>query len=101
MVNTKIIITTFLLLTATFAQSVKVVESSKIDINNSAEAFYPFFSDDDSKIFYSKSNYNGLYSIELSSKNTSVISESYGAGYNPLLLGDEEIIYRSHKICKW
>lgn len=98
MINVKIILITVFIFNGILAQSVKVIESSKIEMNNGAEAFYPFFSNDDSKIFFSKNNYKGLYSVELNSKKTSVISESFGAGYNPLLLADEAILYRTHKI---
>lgn len=81
-----------------FAQSVKVLETKQIQIENNMEAFYPFFGKDNSQIFFTTDNYKGLYTVDADSKQYSVISELNGAGYNPLLIDDETIVYRTHQI---
>lgn len=81
-----------------FAQSVKVLETEQIQIENNMEAFYPFFGKDNSQIFFTTGNYKGLYKVDAESKQYSIISELNGAGYNPLLIDDETIVYRSHQI---
>ncbi len=81
-----------------FAQSVKVLETKQIQIENNTEAFYPFFGKNNSQIFFTTGNYKGLYTVDADSKQYSIISELNGAGYNPLLIDDETVVYRSHQI---
>lgn len=90
-----IIIILFLLNSFLLAQAVKVVETSKLEVNEFSGTYYPQFSKDDSKIIFSSADYKGLYSYDLNSNSTSVISDIDGAGYNPLILNERNIIYRT------
>ena len=98
MINPRIILISFLLICNSFAQSISVVETKQLPIDSFDESYYPFFSKDDSQVFFTKQNYEGLYAYKLDEKKISRITELSGAGYNPLLLEDEAIVYRSHKI---
>lgn len=80
------------------AQSVSVLKTEKIMINNIDEAMFPRFTKDDSKILFSSSNYKGLYSIDLKTKNYNVISNENGAGYNPLVLENENVLFRTFRV---
>ena len=98
MTNKKYFIIILLTCSLSFAQSIKVIETKQIQIENNREAFYPFFGKSNSQIFFSSNSYKGLYVIDNDSKQLSVISELNGAGYNPIFLDDDQIIYRTNKI---
>lgn len=98
MISKKYFIIILLAYSFSFAQSVKVLETKQIQIENNKEAFFPFFGKSNSQIFFTAYNYKGLYTVDAVSKQYSVISELNGAGYNPLLIDDETIVYRTHQI---
>lgn len=98
MINSRIIFISLILIGSSFAQSISVLETKQLPIESFEESYYPFFSKDDSQVFFSKQNYEGLYAFKLADNVTSKITDFAGAGYNPLLLEDEAILYRSHKI---
>jgi Tol biopolymer transport system component len=98
MIKKNLTVILFFVSSCFFAQSVQVVETTKLPINLADGASYPRFSKDDSKILYSSSSYKGLYSYDLNTKLSSSISEMNGAGYNPLILDDETILYRTFNI---
>ncbi len=92
----KIILLTLLTLTFVYGQSVKVLSVEKINKDTSENYYHPHFSGDDTKIIVTKSNYKGLYAIDLENKNTETITEEFGAGYKPLILPESEsIIFKS------
>jgi len=81
-----------------FGQAVKVIETTKIPIEIINEAYYPHFSKDDTIIIFSSSNYKGLYTLDLNLNSSSIISDLNGAGYNPLILDNQTILYTTIKI---
>jgi hypothetical protein len=95
----KITFILFLLFTLNllFAQEVRVNEISKLEIDQIEKGFYPKFINNDSEILITNSNYKGLYSFNISTKELTSISDKNGAGYNPLILEDDVILYRTHK----
>lgn len=78
-----------------FAQEVKVSNTFEISTEIVSKALFPKFSADDKKVIFSSDNYKGLYKYDLVTKTSSVITEEDGAGYNPLVLDDETILYRT------
>ncbi len=92
----KIILLTLLSLTFVYGQSVKVLTVEKINKDTNENYYHPHFSGNDTKIIVTKSNYKGLYAIDLENKNTETITEELGAGYKPLILPESEtIIFKS------
>lgn len=77
------------------AQKVKVVETTKVPIDIVEQTFYPQFNKDDTKIIFSSAGYKGLFVYQLETKESSIITEANGAGYNPLILNSETILYRT------
>ncbi len=95
---TKIFILLIIIANVLLAQKVKVAETIKVPIDIVEQAYYPQFSKDDTKLVFSSASYNGLYTYELESGESSIITESYGAGYNPLILDSETIAYRTFNL---
>lgn len=77
------------------AQKVKVVETTKVPIDIVEQTFYPQFNKDDTKIIFSSAGYKGLFVYQLETKESSIITEANGAGYNPLILNSKTILYRT------
>lgn len=80
------------------AQSIQVDEQIKLKIDKFDQAYYPQFSKDDSKIIFSSSTYRGLYTYDIWNESSSVITDELGAGYNPLVMDNATILYRSFKL---
>ncbi len=79
-----------------FSQAVTVVETKQITNSNDGEFYFPHFSRDDSKIIFTKSNYIGLYQMNIKSKNIKEITIENGAGYKPLVSSvSDDIFYKS------
>jgi len=89
----QIVILAILSLNIIIAQPVKVIETINVNQNLTKQHFYPKFSSDDSKILFSTSNYRGLYSLDLFSKEFKAISEKNGAGYYPIIQDRGEVIF--------
>ncbi len=61
--------------------------------------FVPHFSNDDSEVIFTKSNYKGLLKKNLDSKEIIQISDENGSGYKPFISEvSDEIIYKSFVI---
>jgi Tol biopolymer transport system component len=76
---------------------VKVVKINQIAPQNQGECYYPRFSPDNSKLFFTNANYQGIRSYELNSAKVETISDADGAGYGFLFTADgKNIIYRTH-----
>lgn len=80
----------------TFAQSVIVVKSEKVNLN-SIKAYRPIFSKNNSEIFFTKSNFRGLYKYNFETNQITGITDDLGAGYKPLIVDEENIIFRKIK----
>jgi Tol biopolymer transport system component len=91
----KIILLLFIGFTITYSQSVKVLENKLLTDKETEQFFHPHFSGDDSKVIITKSNYKGLYSLNLATETLETITEEQGAGYKPLITPDRKtIVYR-------
>lgn len=95
---TKIFIILIILANLLMAQNVEVVETFELPIDIVEQAYYPQFSKDDTKIIFSSSGYKGLYTYDLVNDESSIITDSYGAGYNPLILDSETMVYRTFEL---
>ena len=85
-------------ISAQFAQNSLKTDSQKIEINFQSEVGHPKFASDDSGIIFSTPYYRGLYFYDFNSEDVKFISEENGAGYNPLLVKNKDIFYRSFSI---
>ncbi len=92
----KILLIAFAINIPMFPQLVKLGEQTKINSDKLTQCFYPKFSSDDSQIIFTSVNYKGLYTYNINSKQTKIISEENGVGYRPLIV-DNKIIFRSSK----
>ncbi len=92
---TKILILFISFASMLLAQKVKVIETTKVPLDIVEQTFYPQFSKDDTKIMFSSAGYKGLFTYELGKGESSIITEANGAGYNPLILDSETIVYRT------
>ncbi|MFZ1290418.1 MAG: hypothetical protein WAR79_10015 [Melioribacteraceae bacterium] len=81
-----------------FAQKIKITETQKIEIDQTSASFYPQFSKTDENIIFTTENYNGLYSHNLKTSQTKIISNENGVGYKPLIIDDENFVLRNFKI---
>ncbi|MBN1637409.1 MAG: PD40 domain-containing protein [Ignavibacteriales bacterium] len=82
----KFLLTCLVLPTLVFGQQIKIVETKKI--TESGDYFYPRFSNDNSTLFVTSNNYNGIKSINLETKNEKVINNYPGAGYDYVISED-------------
>lgn len=90
----KILLIAFAINIPLFPQLVKLGEQTKIKSDKLTQCFYPKFSSDDSQIIFTSENYKGLYTYNIKSKQTKIISEENGTGYKPLIV-DDNIIFRN------
>ncbi|MBK8947020.1 MAG: PD40 domain-containing protein [Ignavibacteriae bacterium] len=97
MIN-KVSLIIILLSSIYYSQNIKISDINKIEMKQYSSAFYPRFSKNDRLILFTSENYDGLYSYNVESKKTEIISNASGAGYNPLIIDDENIIFRKSKI---
>ena len=75
-----------------FAQiSVKSVK--EITTKNDGEYFYPQFSNDGSKIFFTSVNYTGIYYYDFNQNKIKTVTKETGAGYEYSLTSDDSIVY--------
>ena len=95
----KIILLILLGFTFTYSQSVKVLENKLLTDKTTEQYFHPHFNGDDTKVLVTKSNYKGIYSLELKDGNIRTITDELGAGYKPLIISDgKTILYRPFTI---
>jgi len=59
--------------------------------------YYPRFSPDNGKIFFTRSNFIGLLFYDLKQKNIIELNDDPGAGYQPVFTSDgESVFYRTY-----
>lgn len=75
-----------------FAQT-SVKNITEITHLNEGKYYYPKFSNDDSKIFFTKENYRGIFYYDLNKNIIKTVSEDIGAGYEYSLTPDDRTIY--------
>ena len=92
---------TFFLLIISFqliteAQSIKVKERKEIAIPEAGEHFFPRFAANDSVIYFTKSYYQGIESINLFSNEFKTITTEQGSGFDYQFTQDgNKIFYRT------
>lgn len=63
------------------AQSILLKEIIHLTNPGDGEYYYPKFSNDGTKIFFTKDNYKGIYSYDLEKKSLKMLNDESGAGY--------------------
>jgi len=91
-----IVLITFVLSEKCYTQSVLVVETKQITNSEDGEFFFPHFFNNDSEIVFTRSNYIGLFRVDIDSKNIKQITNENGAGYKPFISDvSKNIFYKS------
>ncbi|MBK7107229.1 MAG: PD40 domain-containing protein [Ignavibacteriae bacterium] len=85
----------FLISSICFSQNIKISSIEKVEIDQYSSAFYPQFSKDDENIIFTSENYKGLFSHNLRSNQTKIISDENGVGYKPVLIDEENYVLRN------
>lgn len=84
-----------------FAQKLSVVETVRITDKSQGEFYFPKATPDGSKIFFTTSNYNGLWYYDLASKKVVSFTSEQGAGYEYAFSNDSKsVIYRVNNFSK-
>jgi len=97
----KNVFVTFFLIFLTFqlvieAQSIKVKERKEITIPETGEHFFPRFASNDSLIYFTRSYYSGIESINLFSNELKNITAEPGSGFEYQITDDgNKIFYRT------
>jgi len=84
----------FILPLLAYGQSITVLETVKIVNNDGGYFCFPKFSPDGLSMFFTGSNFRGLWQISLESGIIEKITDDAGAGYDPQIL-DQKIVYRA------
>ncbi len=80
------------LVSSALAQNIVVNKVESLPIE---EGYYPQFSVDDQKLFYTSLNYQGLWEFDLINRKSRLLTDDLGAGYRFQLTEDgKTIIYR-------
>lgn len=90
----KLIILLFLI-TSLFAQQLKVDSIEKIETNQ--DFYYPNFGSSENEIFLTRINYQGIFKMNLLSKEITQINNDLGAGYN-YVINNESVYYRAEEL---
>ncbi|MBQ9077504.1 MAG: PD40 domain-containing protein [Muribaculaceae bacterium] len=76
------------------ASELTVVSTEKLDVGGTA--FHPVLSPDGNTLLFSSEEHKGLKSLNLVTKEVSVIDENAGAGFTPVFSADgKEVVYRT------
>ncbi len=93
-----VFLTVLLFSLITFAQKISVSEVTELTNNNSGEFYFPKFSSDGTKVFFTHSNYKGLFYYKIADKSIVNVTDDNGAGYE-FAVDDQSsaVYYRSDK----
>ncbi len=75
------------------AQNIRVAGMEEITPKQGEEFYFPKFSNDDSQIILTKSNFKGLYSYDRSKHELKTLTDDNGAGYEFSISKDDQLIY--------
>ncbi len=89
-----------LLLSNTFiiGQRISVVNVSELTNLSNGEFYYPKFSSDNNKVFFTQSNYKGLYLLTTTDNSITKLTDDDGAGYEFAIdINNNSVYYRSDR----
>jgi len=92
MIN-RLVLIFLMLLSSGIAQSWKVVKVDKITRSENGLYFYPQFSPDGNKLYYTTSKSKGLFSYDLKTQVQEILTKTEGAGYQPIITENGKKIY--------
>lgn len=82
-----------------YSQQVKVKQITQITNLSEKESYYPKFSSDNSKIFFTTANYDGIWYYDFTTNAVTKVTDQQGAGYEFTFTPDgKNIIYRTQNI---
>lgn len=90
----KLIILLFLITTIA-AQNLKVTSIEKINVDG--DFYYPQFGLQENEIYFTKTNYQGIYKLDLNSNQVKILNDDLSSGYEFVIV-NETIYYRAEEI---
>ncbi|MBZ0182159.1 MAG: hypothetical protein K8F60_06850 [Melioribacteraceae bacterium] len=90
----KLIILLFLITTIA-AQNLKVTSIEKINVDG--DFYYPQFGLQESEIYFTKTNYQGIYKLDLNSNQVKILNDDLSSGYEFVIVNGT-IYYRAEEI---
>ncbi|MAT58686.1 MAG: hypothetical protein CMF23_12010 [Ignavibacteriae bacterium] len=90
----KLIILLFLITTIA-AQNLKVTSIEKINVDG--DFYYPQFGLQENEIYFTKTNYQGIYKLDLNSNQVKILNDDLSSGYEFVIV-NERIYYRAEEI---
>lgn len=94
----KLVLTIITLLTSSvmiIGQTISVLETHNVTSKNEGEFYYPKFSPDGSKIFFTHANYKGIYYLSLENNTLVKLNNEDGAGYEFNVSQNNIVYYRT------
>jgi hypothetical protein len=90
----KLIILLFLITTIA-AQNLKVTSIEKINVDG--DFYYPQFGLQENEIYFTKTNYQGIYKLDLNSNQVKILNDDLSSGYEFVIVNGT-IYYRAEEI---
>ena len=90
----------FILLTNSFiiGQSISVINVEELTNPNMGEFYFPKFSNDNNKVFFTQANYKGIYFFNYKDNSITKLTDDDGAGYEFVIdPNNNSIYYRTDK----
>ena len=82
------------ILSMTQAREIQAVRTVLLQDNTQGPRYFPSYTQDGQGVLFTTSGYTGLWLYDLAGQRTVKLTESMGAGYNPVTTPDGDIIYR-------
>ena len=91
----RLVLLLIILLGSGSAQTWQVVGMDKITSSDDGLYFYPQFSPDGDRLYFTTSKYKGLFFYDLSTRRQETLTETEGAGYLPVFsVNGKKIFFR-------
>lgn len=75
-------------------QNIQVISTRQLTTEQQEPAFFPSYSAYGESIYFTRTGFSGLWSVDISKMQTKEITPSPGAGYEPKALDDGSLVYR-------
>lgn len=92
--KTNFIVLLLIMTTVLSAKEIVVEATRKLNGNLEEPSFFPSYSADGNSIYFTGNAYTGLWSMDRSSFEASMITDVPGAGFQPISLTDGSIVFR-------
>jgi len=84
-----------------FGQKIAVNKIEKLDLSDTGAFFYPQFSPDGNKLYFTSANYHGMWQLDLPTSQLAQINNYSGAGLSPVFTQNGEyLIFKKEEYLK-